>query len=99
MSTEAQNTVSEATEGVESTEADKVNTGALGTLVAVGLFAMLSICLAVAALVRHDMEEEQADMHPRATSIAARASSLCPSISRSSSSSPSSRAIRTAPLH
>jgi len=41
------------------TEADKINTGALGTLIAVGLFAMLSITAAVTALVRHDIEIEQ----------------------------------------
>jgi hypothetical protein len=54
MSTEAH------TEETEGTEVDKVNTGALGTLVAVGLFAMISIATAVTALVRHDVEEEQA---------------------------------------
>src|SRR3954471_23313887 len=45
---------------VPATEEDKINTGALGTLVAVGLFAMLSITAAVTALVRHDVEEEEA---------------------------------------
>jgi len=45
---------------VAGTEADKINTGALGTLVAVGLFAMLSITAAVTALVRHDIEIEEA---------------------------------------
>jgi hypothetical protein len=45
---------------VSGTEADKINTGALGTLVAVGLFAMLSITAAVTALVRHDIEIEEA---------------------------------------
>jgi len=45
---------------VDGTEADKINTGALGTLVAVGLFAMLSITAAVTALVRHDIEVEEA---------------------------------------
>jgi len=44
---------------VAGTEADKINTGALGTLVAVGLFAMLSITAAVTALVRHDIEIEE----------------------------------------
>jgi len=44
---------------VSGTEADKINTGALGTLVTVGLFAMLSITAAVTALVRHDLEVEQ----------------------------------------
>jgi hypothetical protein len=56
MSTEAEHADSE----VEATEPDKVSTGALGTLVAVGLFAMITIATAVTALVRHDMEEEQA---------------------------------------
>jgi hypothetical protein len=46
---------------VDGTEVDKVNTGALGTLVAVGLFAMLSITAAVTALVRHDMEVEESE--------------------------------------
>jgi len=36
-----------------ATETDKIKTGALGTLVAVGLFATLSIMLAVTALVRY----------------------------------------------
>jgi len=36
-----------------ATETDKVKTGALGTLLAVGLFATLSIMLAVTALVRY----------------------------------------------
>ena len=36
-----------------ATEIDKVKTGALGTLLAVGLFATLSIALAVTALVRY----------------------------------------------
>jgi len=45
---------------VAATEADKINTGALGTLVTVGLFAMLSITAAVTALVRHDIEAEEA---------------------------------------
>jgi hypothetical protein len=43
------------------TEVDRINTGALGTLVAVGLFAMLSITAAVTALVRHDIEIEEAN--------------------------------------
>jgi hypothetical protein len=61
MSTEAQHADSEVEDGeVEATEPDKVSTGALGTLVAVGLFAMISIAAAVTALVRHDIEEEQA---------------------------------------
>ncbi|HET7544701.1 MAG TPA: hypothetical protein VFK05_32755 [Polyangiaceae bacterium] len=45
---------------VAGTEADKINTGALGTLVTVGLFAMLTITAAVTALVRHDIEAEEA---------------------------------------
>jgi len=45
---------------VAATEEDKINTGALGTLVTVGLFAMLSITAAVTALVRHDIEIEEA---------------------------------------
>jgi hypothetical protein len=39
-----------------ATENDKVNTGALTTLVFVGLFATLSIGLAVTALVRYSVE-------------------------------------------
>jgi hypothetical protein len=39
-----------------ATENDKVNTGALGTLLVVGLFATLSIALAVTALVRHSVQ-------------------------------------------
>ena len=39
-----------------ATENDKVNTGALGTLVVVGLFATLSIALAVTALVRYSVQ-------------------------------------------
>jgi hypothetical protein len=39
-----------------ATEDDKVNTGALGTLVVVGLFATLSIALAVTALVRYSVQ-------------------------------------------
>ena len=58
MSTEADNVDTSAE--VAGTEADKINTGALGTLVAVGLFAMLSITAAVTALVRHDIEVEEA---------------------------------------
>lgn len=58
MSTEAEHPHADAE--VDGTEADKINTGALGTLVAVGLFAMLSITAAVTALVRHDLQEEEA---------------------------------------
>src|SRR3954467_12935227 len=58
MSTEADNVDTSAE--VAGTEADKINTGALGTLVAVGLFAMISITAAVTALVRHDLEVEEA---------------------------------------
>jgi hypothetical protein len=57
MSTEADNVDSSAE--VAGTQADKINTGALGTLVAVGLFAMISITAAVTALVRHDIEVEE----------------------------------------
>ncbi len=38
-----------------ATENDKVNTGALGTLVAVGAASMIGVCLAVNALVRHEV--------------------------------------------
>jgi hypothetical protein len=58
MSTEADNVDSSAE--VAGTEADKINTGALGTLVAVGLLAMISITAAVTALVRHDLDVEEA---------------------------------------
>ncbi|MEO6600550.1 MAG: hypothetical protein ABIQ16_11790 [Polyangiaceae bacterium] len=58
MSTEADNVDTSAE--VAGTEADKINTGALGTLVAVGLLAMISITAAVTALVRHDIEVEEA---------------------------------------
>ncbi|HTQ44897.1 MAG TPA: hypothetical protein VMI75_19190 [Polyangiaceae bacterium] len=39
-----------------ATENDKVNTGALGTIVAVGLFATLSVAFAVTALVRYSVQ-------------------------------------------
>jgi hypothetical protein len=58
MSTESHDVDTSAE--VAGTEADKINTGALGTLVAVGLFAMISITAAVTALVRHDLEAEEA---------------------------------------
>ncbi len=54
---------------VDGTEADKINTGALGTLVAVGLFAMLSITAAVTALVRHDLEVEEASKDADANQV------------------------------
>ena len=54
---------------VSGTEVDKINTGALGTLVAVGLFAMLSITAAVTALVRHDIEIEQASKDADANQV------------------------------
>jgi hypothetical protein len=57
MSSEAHDTGKE----VDGTQADKVNAGALGTLVAVGLLAMLSITAAVTALVRHDIEVEESE--------------------------------------
>jgi hypothetical protein len=41
-----------------ATESDNVNSGALGTLVAVGTFAMLGISLVVTALVRAEMADE-----------------------------------------
>jgi hypothetical protein len=41
-----------------ATEADKVNTGALATLVAVGTFAMIGISLALVALVRDELSVE-----------------------------------------
>ena len=41
-----------------ATESDNVNSGALGTLVAVGTFAMLGISLVVTALVRAEMAGE-----------------------------------------
>ena len=56
MSSEAHDTSAE----VDGTQADKINTGALSTLVAVGLLAMLSITAAVTALVRHDIDGEEA---------------------------------------
>jgi hypothetical protein len=67
MSTEADNVDSSAE--VAGTEADKVNTGALGTLVAVGLFAMISITAAVTALVRHDIEVEEAQKDAEANQV------------------------------
>jgi hypothetical protein len=54
---------------VAGTEADKINTGALGTLVTVGLFAMLSITAAVTALVRHDVEIEEASKDADANQV------------------------------
>ncbi len=57
MSSEAHDTGKE----VDGTQVDKVNAGALGTLVAVGLLAMLSITAAVTALVRHDIEIEESE--------------------------------------
>ena len=41
-----------------ATESDNVNSGALGTLVAVGTFAMLGIALVVTALVRAEVADE-----------------------------------------
>jgi 2-oxoglutarate dehydrogenase E2 component (dihydrolipoamide succinyltransferase) len=41
-----------------ATESDNVNSGALGTLVAVGTFAMLGISLVVTALVRSELADE-----------------------------------------
>ncbi len=67
MSTEADNVDSSAE--VAGTEADKINTGALGTLVAVGLFAMISITAAVTALVRHDLDAEEAQKDANANQV------------------------------
>src|SRR6478609_1032917 len=41
-----------------ATEADNVNSGALGTLLTVGAFATLGIAFVVTALVRSEMSEE-----------------------------------------
>ena len=68
MSTEADNVVDTGAE-VAGTEADKINTGALGTLVAVGLLAMITITAAVTALVRHDLDIEEADKATNANQI------------------------------
>ncbi|MEO7032781.1 MAG: hypothetical protein ABI548_03035 [Polyangiaceae bacterium] len=57
MSSEAHDTNAE----VDGTQADKINSGALGTLVVVGLLAMISITAAVTALVRHEMEGEESE--------------------------------------
>jgi hypothetical protein len=57
MSSEAHDTDKE----VDGTQVDKINSGALGTLVAVGLLAMVSITAAVTALVRHDIEIEESE--------------------------------------
>jgi len=54
---------------VAGTEADKINTGALGTLVAVGVFAMITVTAAVTALVRHDLEEEQSQKDADANAV------------------------------
>ena len=67
MSTEADNVDTSAE--VAGTEADKINTGALGTLVAVGLFAMISITAAVTALVRHDLDLEEARKDSEANQV------------------------------
>jgi len=49
-----------------ATEDDKVNTGALATLVAVGVFATLAVALGVDALVRFESAKMQADRAGRA---------------------------------
>src|SRR6478735_12532580 len=67
MSTDSSNVDTGAE--VAGTEADRINTGALGTLVAVGLFAMLSITAAVTALVRHDIEIEEASKDADANQV------------------------------
>jgi len=68
MSSEADHTADVDAE-VDGTEADKLNTGALGTLVAVGVFAMITVTSAVTALVRHDIEEEQAQKDADANAV------------------------------
>ncbi|HTA89574.1 MAG TPA: hypothetical protein VK745_08360 [Polyangiaceae bacterium] len=67
MSTDA-HSVDTDTE-VEATQPDKINTGALGTLVVVGLLAMISITAAVTALVRHDIDEEQSEKDADANQV------------------------------
>ena len=59
MSTEADHVHSAAR--TPDTEADKINTAALGTLTFVGLLAMISVTAAVTALVRHDLQVEEAE--------------------------------------
>jgi hypothetical protein len=58
-----------------STEDDKINTGALATLVAVGLFAMIAITSAVTALVRYDVnvaqQEKDADANDTVVALKA----------------------------
>jgi hypothetical protein len=44
-----------------STETDKVNTGALATLLAAGAFAVIAIAASVTALVRQDVETDRAN--------------------------------------
>jgi hypothetical protein len=66
---EAHNAEVDVDAEVDGTEADKVNTGALGTLITVGLFAMISIATAVTAMVRRDVEEEQADKDVDANAV------------------------------
>ncbi len=65
MASEAHDTSGE----VDGTQADKINTGALGTLVAVGLCAVLSIAWAVTALVRHDIEVEESTKDADANAV------------------------------
>jgi len=67
MSTEADNVDTGAE--VAGTEADKINTGALGTLVAVGLLAMITITAAVTALVRHDLDIEESEKATNANQV------------------------------
>ena len=69
MSTEASNVDTGAE--VAGTEADKINTGALGTLVAVGLLAMITITAAVTALVRHDIDIEESEKATNANQVVA----------------------------
>jgi len=49
-----------------ATEDDKVNTGALATLVAVGVFATLAVALGVDALVRHESNKWHSERAGRA---------------------------------
>jgi hypothetical protein len=69
MSTDSSNVDTAAQ--VSATEADRINTGALGTLVAVGLLAMLSITAAITALVRHDIDIEEASKNADANQVVA----------------------------
>ncbi len=67
MSTDAHGVATDTE--AEATQPDKINTGALGTLVVVGLLAMISITAAVTALVRHDIDEEQSEKDADANQV------------------------------